>query len=615
MASGGVVRRKRRSMPTQQEIKDNPEAALARVTLEPKKGVVAHMPGAAPTIEQLFAGEGNAGIRQSLVDNGVVRTAKRELRVVSRERPDGQHEIMSIGAVSRDPGTTQALIDAIQDFIPTSGRDRKSEMDQLWTIYKQEGIVSTGVNKYAALVSGAGRYKVRRAKSGKKQKAKETLQLVLDAWVRDVNNAPIDGVVTGSRGLKALTQQAVRQALVEGDWMGRTVWTQHQVGTEGSFSLPMIIQTLSMRYIEAADTFGTGVEGFYWKPEEALVRELEKPKDKNFGDLLKKFIPKDILSQLKKDKKAWLDPALLCHVKHRGVDFEPYGESLLKPAMFAIAYKRAVESLDLVSIQSLINRLLIVTVGSDDPESPFSDPSVSAARAALMQQFFEEAGPATTIVWQGADVSVIEVGAHAAVLDLSDRHRIGDSKIKIAIGVPDALLNGTSSDSGGGKAAGWAAALAAGMGIEETRTRFEQTWTTIGERIAEENGFTDVEILFELSDGLLDRVEERNQARLDRTTGGTIKTWLSQIGLDPDAEYLQACKEKGLDPDDGSGNGATWEEAFAVPQGLAGQGAGGNAPPPGTGPGKKPGGGRTPDSTTGKPKAAPKEKKKPSENK
>jgi hypothetical protein len=296
---------------------------------------------------------------------------------------------------------------------------------------------------------------------------------------------------------------------------------------------------------------------------------------------------------------------LLLHAKHRGKPGEPYGESFVKPALYAVAYKRAVEQLDLVVINSLINRLTIVMVGSADPNSPYSDPTVAAQRQALMQSFFDDTGPNMTIVWQGDDVDVKDVGAHNTVLDLDGRHEIAGRMVKEALGVPDALLTGSSAD---GKASAFASLLSVGSALDEIKSSFEQIWSSLGQRIAEENGFTDAEVIYEFDNSqLIDKTEERNQARLDYTAGTmSIRSMILSRGQDPDAEFRNMCEEKGLDPET-----ALWAEAFAPPLGLPGQGAA----PPGRDPSGAPPAGRPPDSTTGNPTSAPKEKKKPDQNK
>jgi hypothetical protein len=154
--------------------------------------------------------------------------------------------------------------------------------------------------------------------------------------------------------------------------------------------------------------------------------------------------------------------------------------------------------------------------------------------------------------------------------------------------------------------------LSAGSSLDETQSSFEQVFSTLGQRIALENNFTDVEIIYEFDNAMmLDRQEERNVNRNDFLTGAmSIRNFIAASGRDPEAEFRQSCFEKGLDPET-----TLWVQAFAPPQGLPGQGTGDTPPGPPGQQNRNPGGGRTPDSVEGNPAKPPTEKKEPVENK
>lgn len=578
--------------------------ATDTVTLEGATGGV--VPGVVEKVqgtlhlEDLFPGVEHAPARHEILTKGYVSSANGNRRLNVRTVPDGdKHRIMAIAAVSRDPGLSDTYLDTVQDFLPTaSGGNRARTLEKLWKIYESEGLVHNAINKIAAILSGGGRFKVRHVRKGKKQNAVEELQAALDEFRRKVNNSPLDGVVTGDRGLQMVTHQAVRSALVEGDWIGRTMFVEHEVPGFKTWSLPMIIQSLPMTEIEAHTDLGSsGIQQFYWVPPRAFIDKLVKP-PKELRQQFKRLVPNDILNQLRKDGRALLDPALLLHVKHRGVAYRTFGESFITPARSSIAFKRAVEALDFVTMQSIINRITVVMVGSADPASPYSKADVALARTALMQSFFDEAGPNMTIIWEGNDVDIKTVGAHEDVLSLTDRHKLAAERVKQDLGVPDALLSGVTTD---GKSAGWAAVIGVSAELEELQHNCANVWAQVGERIAIENGFTDIDLVFEFDKSLLvDKAEERNQARNDYITGTmSIRSNILARGGDPDAEFYQMCKEKGLDP-----TTAKWTEAFAPPQGMQGQGEG-----------KVPGNGRTTDSEGGRTTTRQPERKSPTENK
>lgn len=547
-------------------------------------------PGRRLLLQELFPGDEWDVVRKSILEKGsYVHENGRRLHIATRKVGEDAHEVVAVAAVSRDPGRTQDYLDTIADFRTTTGANRPRMIQQYWKIYETEGVANNAVNKYAALLSVGGRYKVRKARKGKQQKAVENAQIVLDFFSRRVNAPNLNGVATAARGLKALTEQGLRVVLVEGDYIGRMVWDEHEVpGLSGRWSMPLTIQTLTMEQMEADSRLNGLGEFWYWKPPAELLRLIRDPSPlpKELQQVIKRAFSGVIGKQLQTQDKALLDPALLIHAKHRGSDRSPYGESFLEPAKLGIRYLRAVTGTDQVSMESVVNRLMIVMVGSDDPNSPYSKSDVAQARTALMQSFFEEAGPSMTIVWQGNDVKVENVGAMESLLDLREQHKIGERKVTIALGIPSALLDGSAGD---GRAAGWAAWLAASGQAEHLGSRFANIWTEVGERILEQNGFTDIEVVYEYDrTNLADQNEERTQTRNDYLTGAlSIRTYLLAINRDPDAEFLQRCFERGLDT-----GTTTWEEAFRPPQGLQGQSDGGIQ---GQGPGKTPGEGRTPD--------------------
>lgn len=609
MGGARVRPRARQRPPTAIEVKDSPETVMQRM-----------LSGRRPTLRDLIPDD---QVRSEVERSGVWRPpgAAADVKIASRAREDGEREVLFVhkqgttgpGAggmrraeILRNPGSTVDLLEAIDDFQTATAQDKTTEVAQMWAIYKNDGVSNASVNKIAALMSTGGQFKVRSARKGKKQKAREELQAILDEVNRNVNNAPGDGVVTGARGLKMVTQQAVRQLLVEGDWFGRAVWNNHEVPGYGTYSLPMEMQSISAAFMEPiTEIVATGREVWYWKPDRALINQLDRPTNPAIRDLLKKFVDNKTLAELRRSGRVLLDPALLLHIKHRGVYNEPFGLSFLKPALFPIAYKRVIEQLDFVMANSLINRLTIVKVGTSDPKSPYADPAVAQERQSLMESFFSDPGPNMTIVWQGDDVDVVDVGAHNSVLDLNGRHEMGERMKKTAFGIPDALLTGSAPD---GKSSAFAAMLSAGSTLDEAQSAFEQVYTTQGQRIADENNFVDTEIIYEFDNAfMLDRTDERNMARQDYIAGGmSIRSFIAARGQDPDAEFRQRCIERGLEPDK-----VTWEQAFQPPQGLPGQGDGG---PPGQEDNPAPSG-RPPKNERGNPVAPPTEDRTPVENK
>lgn len=556
-------------------------------------------------LKDLFHGEEFAQVRQAIIKDGVFRNrkTKRDLYVETLKvgPNDDDLEIVAIAAVSRDPGRSDDFLSTIQDY-QLNTKSRATTVDMYWNIYENEGLVNNSVNKVAALLSGSGSFRVRAAHKGKARKPEDILAQLLYWWTQHVNTPDPLQPVSGARGLQAVTHEGVRYALVEGSYVGRENWASVDVPGLGKFDLPMTIQTITTSYLEVDKTGqAVGLERFYWKPPRNVINEMVNPTSKDLAPFIKRIISPKMLNELKKTGKVLLDPALLIHVRHRGSARHDFGESMMHASLHGIAFSRSVDQLDLVSMQNLINRLTIVMVGSGDPNSIYAGKETALSRANLMQAMLEEPGPNMTIVWSGDDITVKDVGAHTSVLDLDSRHGIGSDKIKGALGVPEALLSGSMTD---GKAAGWAANLGMSAELEELQNGFEQAWRTLGERIATENGFDSLDLVYEFDRTLMvDRVEELNQSRLDYAAGMiTIRDYLLVRGKDPEAVFRQRCFERGLNPDD---TNLKWVDVFQPPAGLPGAtGVPGVTPP-----------GRPPDNQQGNPAQPPKEKKTPITNK
>jgi len=543
-------------------------------------------------LDDLFSGDQHEALRKEIVATGkyAPRGSTKELRVQTRELDNGRHEVVALAALSRDPGKTSDYIGTIADFADLNAKpttNLTNKVKQYREIYKNEGIINNAVNKAAALIGVGGRYKVRHARRGKSRRALDDLQMLLDYFAVNVNNSTLAGVVTSERGMKSVIHNGVRHALVEGDWVARQQWTKVNLPTVGAVSLPMTLQTISIVNLEPVTELAGLGELWYWKPDGNLASLLVNgSKVKEIDDVLKKLVDNKTRAELKKNNRVLLTPALLLHVKHRGFATDPVGESIIESAKLGIRLSRALTAIDLVSMENVINRLTIVQVGSADPKSPYSKADVAAARAALMQSFFEDVSPSMVIVWQGDDIKVTDVGSQSSVLDLNERYRIADQKIKMALGLPDALLLGSQSDGSG---ASWASMVGAAAQMQELANSFAAVLTTLGERIAMENGYDGVDLMWEFDSSLMaDFKETRVQNRADYILGlASIRSMVAAAGRDPDAEFLTKCHERGLNPDT-----ATFEQVFMPPQGLQGQAAGGIQ---GQGDGKDPGAGRTPN--------------------
>lgn len=510
-------------------------------------------PTVAATLDNMFPGTENASLRSELEagKTGVYRNAAGQETFISADLDSGGRVMAVAAAIPRNPGKSYDYLKEIEDFKSTVTTDRSTRIEAIALFHKivrNEGIAANAVNKMAALVACEGSFKVTgvRGQRGKgADKVSAEYERVLNWWKDNVNANSETGVITGDRGITAFFAQGTRLALIEGDHMARHLWptgpTTMPFGA--SYKLPMNLQSYSTQHIEIPEGLeGVNYEIYYWKPPRAFIQLLQSTTDKNLDKLLKKSISGKVRAALIKDGKYLLDPTLLIHIKHRGIGIENFGQSLLEPAMADFRYKRALDALEIVTITNLINRIVILKVGSDNPESAYHRQEVSASRLSLLQRIMRQAGPAATILWAGPDLSVEQVSAHDSILSLDDRYRIAERRILMALGVPSVLMIGEGGD---GKAVGYAAALAMAAQLREIQNQYRKAMVDLAQMIAVENSIMDVEVSFEFHENLLDNKEAAAEMVLKLFQVGLLgtRTSLEELGFDPRQEASRQVEE------------------------------------------------------------------------
>lgn len=554
-------------------------------------------------LESVFPGDEYSSVRSGLLSTGVSQSVGRDGQTVTMVADIRDGKVFNVAAaIPRTPGKAENFLRQVRDFT-ASTLQKSDRIDLFHRIYRGEGLVNNAINKAASLIATDGDFKIHaiRGKRGRGQNSNaRALEFyeVLKHFKTHVNARALDSVIQGARGVKSFVTQGVRQALIEGDSIHRTIWDTYDVPALGkAYSLPMNIMTFSSKFIEVPKELETvNAEVLVWKPPREFIRSLTEGKD-HVKKTLDKLIPSDVRAALIKDGEYILDQALLIHVKHRGIGVEVFGESMIEPAMTDIAYKRALQALDVVTIENLINRLVIIKVGSDDVKSAYHKPEGARERLALLQRMFQNVGPASTILWAGPDIDVVEVSAHNKILETDERYAAADRRIRQALGIPAVLLTGEGSD---GKAAGWAAIVGLAAQLRDLQEQFANTMTQIAERIAVENGFEDVQVSWEFYEDLLINKEEVVNKILKEYQLGLISvtTALEELDHDPDVEIGR------MEDDVAAGYR---DEAFGPPKGAvttdpAGAIGGGSGRPT-----KKPDGNTDPRKK--------KEKKTPKENK
>lgn len=532
-------------------------------------------------LDEIFPGKSLSDLRHNLLTNGITHYG--DSKISADFDLDGNVMAIAAAVPRRPVDSEQWLKTNVPDFSTFGGGSndpgiRKQRIDLFYKISRQEGIVNNAIKKTASLVSQDGSFKVRYAKQGKRPQKTVTDELlqVLTFWQENVNSSDLQAVITGSRGIRQIVRRGSRQAMIEGDLFVRQMWENVDIPIRGqSYSLPMLMQAIPSADIFVPKELGAGMELFYWKPSGDVIANI-KSKDPNIKKVMDKMLSSKVKAELIKNGMVLLDPALLTHIKHGGTDTDVFGQSMIEPALTDLAYSRSLKMLDFVTIGSLINRMLIIKIGDKDPTSDYHNLAVAQARVNTFRRLITgDVGPNMMIVWAGHDLEKLDVSAHDAILDTDGRHNLAKDGLKMALGVPDSVLLG--SVEGGSRGAGWLGFIALSTVAEELRMEFAQVITQLGNRIAMENGFDQVDLTWEFNQSLLADKEANSKVMLQAFDRGLLsrRSTLEELDKNYDAERIR--KEEELEIGDA--------ELFSPPPVPTG-GPGGNQ---GTAPAAQPG--------------------------
>lgn len=564
---------------TDAQVQEYKNSALPEST----RNAMANMQGPVK-LEQLFPN--NASLVSALKEHGHATTKTGRIGTIT----DKDGFVTAIAAtVSRTPDTSYDTVSDFADYSITDSTDKDTKIQLFYKVYHREGMVNNAINRTAALVSSDGEFHVQRARQGNRKvpHVEDELTVLLNYWTKNVNARAIDSAVTGARGLPAIVNQATRQALIEGSWVGYGHEKTVDIATlNKSYILPMFLQSLTTRYLTIPPgLIGTGLERFLWKPPRTFISEITDPPNDAVKEAYEEAFSKEVIDALKKDGEVMLDKERVFHVKHRSVEFEGFGESMIEPALADISYKKTLQALDFVTVDAMINRIIIVKLGSDKPDSAYHNLEFAQKRLALLEEMFDTVDPNMTILWAGPDIDVLDIGAHGKIPDLDGRYDIAHERMLYSLGVPKSLLVGD------GQGQTWAGYEGYKETLREVQNNFAQTFISMGERIAVNNGFDGVELSFEFDRTLLaDQQANADLSIRSRKAGlASIRKTVADLGGDFESERRNRIIELGFEPD--SDDVPTDEELFMAPRGLPGDtqtDIDGNVRDPGGDPGRPP---------------------------
>lgn len=544
------------------------------------------------SLDKIFPGEGFSTLRAELKERGIGEffneKTNQKVKISADFDPNGKVVAMA-AAIPREPTKSEDwLTRNVPDFFLTANPNltdyaaRRVRLMLYHRIADKEGIINNAIRKTSALVAQKGEFDVREVRQGKRPKKAvvEELRQILNFWADSVNSNEYNSVVTGSRGVAQVIRRGAKQAMIEGDVFLRTGWKKVKVPTldDKEVHLPMILQAIpSYEVFVPYELAGTaGYDIFYWKPSPEVLNALLHPIDPAVKTLIDNTIKPKLFKQLKETGRVLLDPALLMHIKHGGIDTQTFGKSIIESAMADLAYSRSLKALDFVTIDSLINRMLVIKIGDPNEKSDYHNLAVAQQRVNVFRRLVSaDLGPNMTIVWAGHDVDKLDMGAHDALLDTETRHELAKKGIKDSLGVPDSMLTG--SIEGSARGAGWLGFIALSTVVEELKDEFAQNLTQLGLKIAKENGFEQVDLKWVFNSSLIADQESNAKIMLQAYDRGLLsrRTILSELDKDYSTERLNKEDEKEAKDD-------VLFKAPEIPKG----GPGGNQ---GTSPSSKPG--------------------------
>jgi hypothetical protein len=498
-------------------------------------------------LEAILPGDQFSSVRSNLRSHGIAEWT--EGGKIAADFDSKGNVVAIAAAVSRTPQDSEDwLRDNVPDFDTFSNQNindfgvRQQRLQLFHQVTRSEGMVNNAIKKTASLIAQDGSFKIRFVKQGKRpaKAVEDELKKILVFWQENVNSSDEEGTITGSRGLKQIVRRGARQSMIEGDLFMRQLWEKTDVPILGkSYSLPMLMQAIPSQDIYIPKQTGVGAELLYWRPSNTVIQNLTA-KETNIRKVVQKSLSPKVINELKKTGMYLLDPSLVTHIKHGGTDTDVFGQSAVEPAMTDLAYGRALKMLDFVTISALVNRMLIIKIGDPNKESDYHNLSVAQSRVNVFRKLITgQVGPNMMIVWAGHDIEKLDVGAHDQILNTDGRHEIAKEGLKVSLGVPDSVLMG--SVEGGARGAGWLGFIALSTVAEELKEEFAQVITQLGTRIAMENNFDDVDLIWEFNKTLLADKEANSKVMLQAYDRGLLsrRSMIEELDKDFDAEKVR----------------------------------------------------------------------------
>lgn len=288
----------------------------------------------------------------------------------------------------------------------------------------------------------------------------EELQKLLNYWAKNFGvigdeNAIETGEENVQRpgGIELFTLNMLWTMYRDGDAVITEQWDNVRVPEAGNKR-----RNLPVSYVEHDVSACEIPEAFYKMGKEIIIAEpdtriqelLEGGGDTEIEKKIIEQIPDSIKESYKDiDKyegKVLLPPEFTTHFSRKSDNRTPWGIPYVVKAFPALAFKHRLRDLDNATIEGLIQRVWIIKVGHEDPDSPMHMPDND--RVMLAIGMFKQLQTSNFAVWGGPDLETEEFSSSEKnILSLQDRYKSADDDIRVALGVPKILTTGEGSGS------------------------------------------------------------------------------------------------------------------------------------------------------------------------
>jgi hypothetical protein len=199
---------------------------------------------------------------------------------------------------------------------------------------------------------------------------------------------------------------------------------------------------------------------------------------KEGNQAIQKMIPDEVKKAVKSGRGMIpLNPELYSRITRKKQPYERYATPFLERVFEPIMYKQKLRSMDMSTIDGLINQLVTVTVGND--EYPAGDDDLEA-----IAQLFQSPNKAYTVFWN----HTLEVTFHKpeGIDTLThDKYKQVNDDILAGLGVSRVLIDGQGSNF----STAWVSILSLIERLDNTREKVVRWLEDEYKRVADENGF------------------------------------------------------------------------------------------------------------------------------